>query len=348
VSITPKGTGQRSRATIRDVAALAGVGIKTVSRVINNEKNVTPQTREKVNQAISALRYEPNFSAGTLGRSDQKTRTLGVLLSDLANPFAAAITRAIEDAARPRGVAVFAASLDEDPSQEAARVSVFTRRRVDGLILMTVSHDQGYLQHEREHGTPMVFVDRTPVGISADSVVVDNAVGSANAVAHLIEHGHRDIAYLGDNPAISTAQARRQGFIEAMAMAGAKISAIIEDLRSEAAARQAVHTIMASQDRPTAFYTSQNLVTIGAIRALRDLGLHREIALVGFDDFSLADLIEPAITVIAQDARAIGEIAAERLFARIEGDDQPERQYVVPTQLIARGSGEIRPKETAK
>ena len=346
MSITPKGTGQRSRATIRDVAALAGVGIKTVSRVINNEKNVTPQTREKVNQAISALRYEPNFSAGTLGRSDQKTRTLGVLLSDLANPFAAAITRAIEDAARPRGVAVFAASLDEDPSQEAARVSVFTRRRVDGLILMTVSHDQGYLQHEREHGTPMVFVDRTPVGISADSVVVDNATGSGNAVAHLVSHGHSDIAFLGDNPAIFTAQQRRHGFVEGMALAGAALGAIVEDLRSELAAREAVHAIMTASVRPTALYTSQNLVTIGAIRALRDLGLHREIALVGFDDFSLADLSEPAITVIAQNPREIGKLAAERVFARIEGDDQAERQYVGPTRLIARGSGEIRPKDS--
>ena len=343
MSITHKGSGQRARATIRDVAALAGVGIKTVSRVINDEKNVTPQTREKVNQAISALRYEPNLSAGTLGRSDQKTRSLGVLLSDLANPFAAAITRAIEDAARPRGVAVFAASLDEDPAHEKERVSAFTRRRVDGLILMTVSEDQGYLQHEREHGTPMVFVDRTPVGISADSVVVDNATGSGNAVAHLVSHGHKDIAYLGDNPAIFTAQQRRLGFVEGMAQAGANLGAIVEDLRSEAAAREAVHAIMTARVRPTALYTSQNLVTIGAIRALRDLGLHREIALVGFDDFSLADLIEPAITVIAQNPREMGTLAAERVFARIEGDDQAERQYVVPTRLIARGSGEIRP-----
>jgi len=348
VSVTYKGSGQRTRATIRDVAALAGVGIKTVSRVINDEKNVTPKTREKVNQAISALRYEPNLSAGALGRSDQKTRTLGVLLSDLANPFSSAIIRAIEDAARPRGVAVFAASLDEDPGQEAKRISAFTQRRVDGLIMMTVSHDQGYLQHEREHGTPIVFVDRPPVGVSADSVVVDNAIGSLNAVSHLVEHGHGAIAYLGDNPRISTAQERRRGFVEGMARAGAGLGAIIEDLRSEAAAGEAVRVIMASSPRPTALYTSQNLVTIGAIRALRDLGLHREIALVGFDDFSLADLLEPAITVIAQNPREIGAIAAERVFARIEGDVQAERQYVVPTKLIARGSGEIRPKETGK
>jgi LacI family transcriptional regulator len=310
VSIAHKGPGPRSRATIRDVAALAGVGTKTVSRVINDEKNVTPATREKVLQAISALRYEPNFSAGALGRSDQKTRAIGVLLSDLANPFSSAIIRAIEDAARPRGVAVFAASLDEDPDQEAKRISAFTRRRVDGLIMMTVSHDQGYLQHEREHGTPIVFVDRPPVGLTADSVVVDNANGSRMAVSHLVDHGHTHIAYLGDNPTIWTARDRRHGFVEAMAVAGADPVAIIEDLRSETAAREAVHAIMTATHRPTALYTSHNLVTIGAIRALRDLGLHREIALVGFDDFSVADLIEPAITVIAQNPREIGRLAA--------------------------------------
>ena len=343
MSTSNKTSGQPRRATIRDVAALAGVGIKTVSRVINDEQNVSAQTREKVDQAITALRYVPNLSAGSLGRNDRKTRSLGVLLSDLANPFAASITRAIEDAARPRGVAVFAASLDEDPDQEAERVSVFTRRRVDGLVMMAVSNDQGYLHHEREHGTPIVFVDRSPSGISADSVVVDNAIGAANAVAHLAEHGHTSIAYLGDNPAIYTAKERRRGFIDRMMSDRLELGPVIEDLRSEEAARSAVTAIMAGANPPTAIFTSQNLVTIGAIRALRDLDLHRSVALVGFDDFSLADLIEPGVTVIAQHPSEMGSIAAERVFARIEGDDRAEQEYVVQTTLIARGSGEIRP-----
>ncbi len=241
-------------------------------------------------------------------------------------------------------MAVFAASLDEDAALEPERVSAFTRRRVDGLVMMAVSHDQGYLQHEREHGTPIVFVDRAPIGIVADSVVVDNAVGSANAAAHLLAHGHTDIAYLGDNSEIFTAQERKRGFAEGMAVVGHRPSSVVEDLHSEDAAREAVHAIMGGANPPTAIYTSQNLVTIGAIRGLRDLGLHRTIALVGFDDFSLADLIEPGVTVIAQNARDIGTLAAERVFARIEGDHEAERQYIVPTTLISRGSGEIRPR----
>jgi len=336
----------QQRPTMRHVAALAGVGLKTVSRVINDEPNVSDAVIARVMDAAQRLNYRPNLHAGNLKRTDRKTQTLGLLVGSVANPFAGALHRSVEDAARERGTAVFAASLDDDPLRERGIVEAFLRRRVDGLILTTVTKSQGYLIPEREHGTPMVFVDREPVGIEGDAVVSDNAHGAATATAHLLEYGHRRIAYLGDRHDIQTASERKRGFLEAVAAAGIPTSSIplVEDLHDEESARVAVRELFAGDCAPTAIFSSQNLVTLGVLRALRELGEHTRTALVGFDDFVLADMLEPGITVVAQNPQAIGALAAERIFARLDGDEQPERTYVVPTSLIVRGSGEIGPR----
>jgi LacI family transcriptional regulator len=350
--VTPLSNSRRNaelqpRPTIRHVAALAGVGTKTVSRVINGEPNVSPATAAKVLAAAQSLHYLPDLHAGNLRRSDRKTKTLGLLVGNVGNPFAGAVHRAIEDAAAVRGVAVFASSLDDDPEREVAIVSALLRRRVDGLILTTASKNQSYLLPEQERGTRLVFVDREPVGIDADAVVSDNAAGSSAATRHLIEHGHRRIAFLGDRSQIQTARERQRGFLDELGRAGIPTSTatIIEGLNNEDKARAAMTALLDSSNVPTAIFSSQDLVTIGAIRALRDRGMHRSVAMVGFDDFDLADLLEPGITVVAQNPKRIGALAAERLFARIDGDDQADRTYIVPTTLIPRGSGEIGPRD---
>lgn len=332
---------------MRHVAALAGVGLKTVSRVINQEPNVTEATIARVMDAAQRLNYVPNLHAGNLRRAGRKTQTLGLLVGNVANPFAGALHRAVEEAARDRGTAVFAASLDDDPLRERGIVEAFLKRRVDGLILTTATKSQGYLVTEQQRGTPLVFVDREPVGVEADAVISDNAIGAATAVRHLIEHGHRDVAYLGDRHEIQTARERKRGFLEQMAQMGVPTSEamVIEDLHDAESAYIAVRELLARELPPTALFTSQNLVTIGAIRALRELDAQHTTALVGFDDFVLADLLEPGITVVAQNPQRIGALAAERIFARLDGDETPEQSYVVPTQLIVRGSGEIRPRE---
>ncbi len=332
---------------MRHVAALAGVGLKTVSRVINDEPNVSDATIARVMDAAQRLNYQPNLHAGNLRRADKKTQTLGLLVGSVDNPFAGALHRAVEDAARERGTAVFASSLDDDPLRERGMVEAFLRRRVDGLILTTVTKSQGYLIPEQERGTPLVFVDRQPIGIEGDVVVSDNATGAGTATRHLIEHGHRRIAYLGDRHDIYTAVERKRGFLEAMGAAGIATSTIpiIEDLHDEQSARLALLSLFAVENPPTAVFSSQNLVTIGAIRGLRELGRQATTALVGFDDFVLADMLEPAITVVAQNPARIGALAAERVFARLDGDQAPDQTHVVPTQLIVRGSGEIRPRD---
>ncbi|WP_407342919.1 LacI family DNA-binding transcriptional regulator [Pengzhenrongella phosphoraccumulans] len=328
---------------MRDVAALAGVGIKTVSRVVNHEEGVSPALVERVRQAAQALSFQPNLAAGNLRRSDRRAQSIGLLLGSVANPFGAAIHRAVEDVAVGRGVAVFSASMDEDPARERQLVAAFTARRLDGLILTPISTDQSYLRSESETGTPIVLVDRPAVGIEADSVTVDNIAGAKQATAHLIAHGHRAIAYLGDLAQLITARQRHVGYLRALGAAGIPTGSAraIDDLHSEEAAEAAVRELFASENPPTALFTSQNLVTVGAIRALRALGLEHTIAVVGFDDFQLADLLEPAVTVIAQDPARIGHLAAERLFDRLSGDTSPAEAIVVPTRLITRGSGEI-------
>ncbi len=335
----------RSRATIRDVAALAGVGIKTVSRVINNEANVSASMRERVQHAVIALNFQPNQGAGALRRIDQRTRTLGLLLDAVDNPFSASVNRAVEGVASVRGTAVFAASSHDDPAVERSIINAFTRRRVDGLILTTISADHSYLQVELEQGTPIVFIDRPPVGLVADAVLTDNYGAAVLATRHLLGHGHRRIAHLADELVISTSRERRRAFVDEMA-AGGGLPTHVDDLPSEASAEMAVRQLMALAEPPTAIFASQNLITVGALRALHGLGLQHRVALVGLDDLLLADLVEPAVTVMAQDPARIGSLAAERVFARLEGDTSPTSTLIIPSRLVVRGSGEIPPPRT--
>jgi LacI family transcriptional regulator, galactose operon repressor len=315
--------------------------------VVNDEANVSPSTRERVRRAAHALNFQPNLGAGALRRSGGKSYTLGLLLDSVDNPFSAAVNRAVERVATARNTAVFAASSEDDPERERALVSAFTRRRVDGLILTMIGADHSYLEAEREQGTPMVFVDRPPRGVLADAVLTDNFEAAFSATQHLIRQGHRRMAHLGDELTIATARERRRGFREALKAAGfpGADTQHTDNLRSAAEAFAAVQRLMRSPVPPTALFTSQNLVTVGAIRALHQLGLQHRVAMVGFDDLVLADVLNPGITVIAQDPARIGAIAAELLFRRLDGDTSAEQAVIVPSRLIIRGSGEIPPPQ---
>jgi len=330
---------------MNDVARSAGVSLKTVSRVVNGEQNVSFPLAARVRAAIDALDYRPNIGASTLRRSDGRTSTIGLLLEDVSNPFSSSLHRAVEDEARARGVQVLTGSLDEDPGRERELARTLTMRRADGLIMAPVSEDQSHLVSEVQAGTPLVCVDRPALGITADSVLATNVTGATEAVRHLIKHGHRRIAHLSDYTRISTARHRQHGYLAAMKEAGIESdpAIVVPDLHTVAAAESAVMGLFSRTRRPTALFTSQNLVTIGAVRALRRFGLHREVALVGFDDFPLADLLEPAVTVVAQDPALMGRTAAQALFRRIDGDTSAPREFWIPTTLIRRGSGELPP-----
>jgi len=336
----------QSRATMKDVAARAGVSLKTVSRVINDEPTVNADMVARVRAAAEELRYQPNFGASALRRNDGRSNQIALLLEDLANPFSGAIYRAVEEAALIKGLTVLGGSLEEDPERERSLVASMVRHRVDGLILASSSHDHRYLVAEQEAGVPLVFVDRPPVGIDADHIMSDSRKGSFNGVAHLASQGHRRIGYLGDLDTIFTAEERLGGYCEAVEAFSLNFDdrLVAKNLRTVESAMTVAMTMLQSTAPPTALFAGQNMITMGAVRALRALGLQHEVALVGFDDFVLADMLEPAVTVIAQDPQAIGTLAADALFRRLEGDASPTTSLEVPTALITRGSGEIPPK----
>jgi LacI family transcriptional regulator len=337
-----KRDGSAARApTMRDVAALAGVSLKTVSRVVNHEPGVSPELTGRVLDAVGLLDYRHNLNASSLRRGDQKTATIGLLLEDISNPFSSALHRAIEDIARQRGTLVLAGSSDEDPNRQRELLQALVSRRVDGLIAMPASGNQHALLGERRLGRPMVLVDRPSP--DADGVVVDNRAGVGRGIRHLAAHDHRRIAFLGDLRSIWTATERQAGYVEGLAAEGIMLDPrlVRMDVHGIDVAERIVHELLTATDPPTALLAGQNLITIGAIRALRRLGLQHRVALLGFDDFPLADLLNPGVSVIAQNPRGLGQAAAELLFARVDGDRTPPRTVVVPTHLIARGSGEV-------
>jgi LacI family transcriptional regulator len=192
-------------------------------------------------------------------------------------------------------------------------------------------------------GKPVVFVDRLVEHLDTDSVTADNRVGAREAVGHLAARGHRRIAFLGDARSIWTARERHAGYSEGLLMVGIPYSPdlVRQDFATIELAEGAALDLLASADPPTALFTAQNLITVGAVRALRQRGLQHRVAIIGFDDLTLADLLDPATSAIVQDPHAEGRIAAEQLFERLGGDRSPAKHIVVPTRLVARGSGEI-------
>jgi LacI family transcriptional regulator len=335
---------RRDRPTMRDVAALAGVGIKTVSRVVNDVPTVAPELVERVRAAADKLGYRPNLAAANLRRTGGRTDTIGLLLEDVANPYSSAVHRAVEDFAREHDALVLAGSLDEDPDRERELARTLIDRRVDGLIVMPASQDHRYVLTEQQAGTSFVFIDRAPSPLLADAVVSDNRGAARDAVKHLLKTRRRRIAYFGDDLVIATAQQRFAGFQEALSGARLRLDEqlVRHGLRTAEQARLVACELFAAVV-PDAVFTSQNLVTIGVVEALHQLGLQHTVALVGFDDVPLAAVVQPGITVMAQDASAVGRRAAELLFARMNGDESPPRVYTVPTRLLIRGSGELPP-----
>jgi LacI family transcriptional regulator len=333
------------RPTMRDVAARAGVSLKTVSRVVNEEAGVSSVLSRRVRLAIDELAFKPNAGARTLRRTDRRTASIALLLENVSNPYSAAVQRAVEDVALPRGVVVFSASLDEDPARERALAREFGARHADGLIIAPAGDDQSHLAAELRTGTAIVCVDREARNLPVDSVVTTNALGAAEAVRHLAAAGHRRIAFLGDRPTIATARQRLEGYRDALRELGLPLdpTLIVSDLRSPTLADGAVTALLGRPDPPTALFTAQNLITLAALRTLHELELQHTVALVSFDDIGLGDLLKPGVTVVAQDPYALGKHAAELLFSRLDGYRGPSRREVLPTTLIARGSGEISP-----
>ena len=328
---------------MKQVAALAGVSVATVSRVVNADPAVRGDLAARVQDAVVALGYRHNVTASALRRADGQSASIGVIVEDVSNPFFSLVQRGIEEVARERGVLTLAGSSDEQGERERELAEAFGARGVDGLIIAPAATDHGYLLRDRAAGVAIVFVDRPGRFIDADAVLTDNAGGAEQAVTHLIAAGHERIAFLGDRPEIHTAGQRLRGYERAHARHGLQVDPglVRHTLTRGADAFEATRELLLGGAPPTAIFTSQNLITIDAVRALHALALQHTIALVGFDDVVLADVVTPGITVVAQDPAALGRAAATQLFARLDGDAGPTREIVLPVELVVRGSGEL-------
>ena len=331
----------RGRPTMKDVATRAGVALKTVSRVVNDEPGVTPETASRVRTAINELGFRRNDSARLLRKG--QTASIGLIMKDIGDPFYSALSRAVEDVAHWNGSLLFTGSSDEDPQREQELVLALCARRVDGLIVIPASDDHRYLLPEIAAGVASVFVDRPAGMIDADAVLADNIGGTRTGVTHLIRQGHRRIGFIGNDPHIYTAAQRHQGYQEAMAGAGLETAPSWVSMGKPApdGIRDALRRMLAGPSPVTALFCGNNRITVLALREIAAAG--RRIALVGFDDFELADLLNPGVTVVAQNPAEMGRRATELLFGRLAGTRGPTQYVELGTQLIVRGSGEIPP-----
>lgn len=338
-------TDETGRPTMKDVAALAEVGLSTVSRVVSGKEGVSRAKRQAVERAITALGYSRNDFAHTLRTGS--ARTIGVAVTRISDPFYAQIIEAVESRAQDRDLLVLVASAGDDSTSSERVLKRMLNRRLDGFIVVAPeSVDVSFLDSERAVGTPIVFVDRPPHGMHADVVLVDNERGAVDAVQHLVRSGHRSIACIAHVSGRYTSERRQAGFRRGVRECGLpdRPDLIVEVEDEVDACLEALRELLSLPDPPTALFTTNSRTTkavLGALRLLR-----ARPALVGFDDFALAELLIPPVTTIAQDPWVMGEAAADLLFDRIAGLAGPERHIVLGTRLITRGSGEAPPAVT--
>jgi LacI family transcriptional regulator len=319
---------------MKDVASRAGVALKTVSRVVNGEPGVTPATTSRVLDAIEDLGFRRNESARLL-RTGQ-TATLGFIAEDSADPDQAALYRGLEEVAAERGFLVYSGSTDRDPAREERLALALCARRVDGMVIVPAAGDHRYLLTEVKAGVVAVFALRPPSALGdtalGDAVVIDERGGAKAAVAHLIAHGHRRIGFVGD-PGGYRSRRLVAGYTEAMAAAGLPVE---EGWLTLAPGELA-------SARVTAVLCGSRAHTARALHVLHAAGQARRVAVVGFGDLELADLVPPGITVVSYDPVRIGRTAGELLVLRLTGDDAPPHLVELPTRLIPRGSAEFPP-----
>jgi len=322
--------------TMRDVARLAGVSPATVSRVVNNERYIRAETRASVERAIAELGFHRNEIARTL-RPGQTAETVALVIEDPANPFWSAITRGVEETARRHQHMLVVGSTGLSFEQERDLLRDLVRRRVDGLLVVPTAHGHRELHAELARWVPMVFIDRVPKGVPADSVVLDNRGGAREAVEYLLARGHRRIAYVGGDPAVGTGANRLAGYRQALRQAGLPYDAALVSLGNHTveAAWTSASELLSGPAAADALFADNNRMCVGVLHAVDRHG--GEIAVAGFDDVELADLLPVPVALVTYDAVELGRHAAELLFERIGGGSGPFKRAVHPTSMVLRG-----------
>lgn len=329
------------KVTIREVAAKAGVSPATVSRVVGNYGYVSQKTRRKVLAAVKELGYRPDSIARSL--VTRATHTIGLVVTDITNPFFANLVRGVEEVTWQHGYTLILANTDEDMQREKAVIQTLQEKRVDAFIVVPAS-SQGspHLQEVVSRGIPLVLVDRGVRNLAVDTVMVDNEEGAYKAVSHLIRLGHSRIGIVLDNLKITTNEERLAGYRRALLENSLTAEeSLIQSCRfTQHSAYELVSNMLAGHERPTALFTANNFMTIGAIQAIREAGLSipQDIALVGFDDLEWNLVNVPYLTAVAQPVFEMGNIAAQRVIAQLKGEENSVMEIRLKTKFIVRQS----------
>ena len=326
--------------TVKDVADLAGVSTATVSRVLNNHPQVADETRSKVLWAMEQLSYQPSRVARRLRM--EASQILGLVISDIANPFFPSVVRGIEDVAYANGYSLFLCNSDEDPAKEELYIQVLRAEKVAGVIVSPTDEESTTCQTFIESGIPMAAMDRRLRHLEVDTVIVDNVQGAYEAVSHLVRLGHRRIGLISGPVHITTGRERQEGYKQALTEHGIESDQDlikIGDFKQDSGYQRACE-LLEMDDRPTAVFTANNLMTLGALNAIHEKGLSipQDVAIVGFDDMPWAPSLNPPLTAVAQPTYELGRVAAEMLLARIADRDHPIREIKLETALIVRES----------
>jgi LacI family transcriptional regulator len=328
-------------ATIQDVAKRAGVAPVTVSRYINSSGYCSAETRNRIETAISELGYVPNRLAS--GLRSKHTNTLALVLTDITNPFFTTIARGVEDTASDAGYTVLFCNTDESIAEERKYLHMLLEQRVGGIILVPSLSITESVDFVQDHGTPVVVLDRRIPGVRADVVRCDSVQGAYDLARLLISLGHQRIAVLSGPQGTTTATDRVVGVQRALAEAGLELSDGLEyyGCFTQQSGHDLTYEAMKQDPRPTAIFAANNFIAIGALKALRELGLRvpEDVALVGFDDLPAALIVSPFLTVAAQPAYEMARKATEILLTRLSGHEtDPYQEIVLPPEIVIRQS----------
>jgi LacI family fructose operon transcriptional repressor len=331
--------------SIKDVAEAAGVSTATVSRVLSNKPHVSDELRQRVLQAVERLDYRPNLIARSL--RTRQSDTIGLVVADIRNPYFTAVSRAVEDMAYEQGISVYLCNTDEDPQKEALYLQVLRKENVAGIIF---SPTRKGAQDLSGFNIPTVAIDRPVRSAQVDSVLIDNFEAAYKLTEHLIENGYRRIGALF-GAASSTGRERRRGFERALNDHGLQIPSpdLVNFVQPKVGSgRETALEMLSASPAPQALFTSNSLLTAGALMATREKGLRipEDIGLVGFDDTTWSALVEPGITVISQPTDDIGRTATELLLQRISDPQRAAREVILKGALVVRGSSA--PRKTAQ
>jgi LacI family transcriptional regulator len=326
--------------TMSDVAERADVSKATVSHVLNNTRFVEEATRQRVLQAIVELGYRPSAAARSL--TTNRTQTIGVIVSDVSNQFFAEVLRGIEDIVRPRNYSIIFCNTSEILKRESNYLDLLLRQRVDGIIAAATSQRWDVLSEAEIQHTPVVFVDRTFEGLDGPYVGVDNAGGAFQGTKFLIECGHRKIGILAGFQRLSSMRERLAGFSQVLQEYDITLPEdwVIYSKLSIEGGQKAMKQLLSLPERPTAVFINNNLLSLGALLAIKENGLHcpEDIAIVGFDDHPWAAVSDPPLTVIRQPALEVGRTAAGLLLKLIEYEKPLEARVILGCELILRES----------